>query len=1151
MAVTTTDVLSTEGDGVRAGSAQVDASNIGRSLVARLKEELSEQVHNAIARHIHTKVRDARKDPDFSARRWPFELIQNAHDAGPRDGRDGIAIAFRFADGVLRVEHDAAPFSMGDIAALITGGSSKDFTSVVTTGRFGTGFLVTHVLSERVQVSGVLEVDEEQRAFSVELNRPDDEKLILLNIEESENALAETSIVDDLETEPTATFEYEVDDDETALTGLRMLEQALPHLFGTCRHLRRITIERDGAETCWTADDWAESSDDTGKWVGRTDVSLTDDEGESTDWRIVRLATSEDAQGWLVVALQSEDDGWSVCKPGEVPRLFRQLPLIGGPVLPMWAIIDGQFDVDQERRSIHVVDEAGQPLRDAFAAIGPLVSLASEEGWRNAYRLAQLALPKEGLTETAVKVWREILSSEATNLARLPIVNTAGGGLLPSVFSDDYETAADFIRRPLSGPTHAELWDLAATCTANAPPAKSDSEGWSEIAEGWEDLGVQVHWIDLESIGQRACSEVSEVSELSIDGDPYRWLSHYLVAVGKTWKAIGVTKHLLHNLVPDQHGALRSAGELRRDGGVNERIKEIASEVGLDFKAKLLSQKLVEALSPESLGKRLWSGSNVSGEAASTAARVSVPTFLEKARGKNRSPFALYAIREVTGNDLTEDEAVRELADHISDVLPDDQRLDEEDEDTVESSIALLEHLWSTQGEEAKEIVLGIPWLVADGTLRRVGPRRQMVLPVATWPETARLFANAYPANRVLADRYASAEDTLSEALVLWGVAHPGLLLKSKRDELRDRALKVIATNPDEMESATLKDAEWTQIALLEPEVLNHCRQSRELASALLGLVVCYVAPNDTSWRCTIETSVRTTQGVKRVHLTPSLWLSDLRSKQWVPVEEEDSITHHIPNPELMRSLIDPAWLEGNRDGANFLVEHFGLDALDVRILAAGRDEQARQRIRDSLARIVEVVGDNSQMIHDLAAKAEQRNRDVGRMRRLGLAVQECVRQALRQHGLEAERIDHGYDYLVTDVTVREEDPEDLSACFEVNEYKIEVKATTKGEACLTPLQAMTCATEEETFVLCVVDLRNFEGDVHQVDWETADISDRCKLISGEELPIDKTLTLVRSAEGGDVPIRNAGALRYAVPPELWESGLDIDGWVQEAFSRL
>jgi hypothetical protein len=203
----------------------------------------------------------------------------------------------------------------------------------------------------------------------------------------------------------------------------------------------------------------------------------------------------------------------------------------------------------------------------------------------------------------------------------------------------------------------------------------------------------------------------------------------------------------------------------------------------------------------------------------------------------------------------------------------------------------------------------------------------------------------------------------------------------SKRDELRDRAIKVVAANPEEVENATLKDTEWTQIALLEPEVLVHCRQSPKLAQALLGFVVCYVVQNDVSWRSLVETLVRTAQGEKRVHLIPSLWLSDLRSKQWVPVQEEESITHHIPNRELVRKLIDPAWLTNNRHGADFLVRHFALDALEVRILAAAKDEEGQQRIRDSLARIVEVVGDNSQMIdgrrlRSLQALARQKPTD-------------------------------------------------------------------------------------------------------------------------------------------------------------------------------
>lgn len=1130
-----------------------DATDIGFGLVAELRDTLNDQVHKSIARHIHTKVRDARNDPEFAARRWPFELIQNAHDAGPRNGRDGVSLSFSLVDGVLRFEHDAAPFSMGDIAALLTGGSSKDFTSRITTGRFGTGFLVTHVLSERVQVFGVLEIRGLHRAFTVELDRPDDENLILDNIKESEDALGQTTSISDFDLEPTAAFEYVVDDNEAALAGLRSIEQSLPHLFGTCRRLREITIERDGETATWRSAACTEALDASDRWKAETNVSFVGDTGASAEWRLVSVATTETARGRLVVALEREGDGWIVRKPGEVPSVFRQLPLLGGPSLPMWAIVDGEFDVEQERRSIHVIGDAGLPLREAFAAIGPLVLLANEEGWANAYRLAQLALPAEGVGETALKVWRDIMSEEAAKLARLPIVRTVSGDMLPSVWHDDETRAADFIRRPPSGPSYTELWELAATCTENDPPVKGDSEGWSEIAEGWEELGVEVHWIDLPLIGERVASEVSDVSKLPIVGSPYHWLAHYLAAVGRTWKATGgVTKSHVAKLLPDQHGKLRGAGDLRRDGGVSGQTKGIGASVGLDFKAKLLGQQIMEAISSSALGVGLASSMDGPSSAASSLVTTSGARHLwRKLRAQKASEAALYAIGEVTGDELDEGEAVDDLVKHLSVGLPEDHRVTEKDEDLVLATLALLKHLWTVQGEAAREIAWGIPLLVADGTVRKMRLRRLMVLPSATWPERARPFAEIYPPARLLADNYADPEVSLSEALVSWGIAHSGLLVMSKREELRDRGLRAIAADPNVITNAALQSTEWMQIALLEPEVLNHCKQSRELASALLGFVVCFAAAHDASWRSTVEVSVRAPEGVKRVRVTPSLWLSDLRSKQWIPsIEDDESTSHHVPSPELVRELVDPSWLEANRDGADFLVQHFGLDALEVRLLAAAKDEEARQKLRDSLARIVEVVGNNAEMIDDLANKAEQRGREVDRMRRLGLAVQECVKRALERQGFDVDEIDHGYDFDVAAVKVREDDPEDLSAYFEIAEYNMEVKTTTTGEARLTPLQAATCAADSGKFVLCVVDLRGYEADVHQVDWTTADVSDRCKLLSGENLPIDQTLTFVRSAEGGEVPIRNVSSLRYAVRPALWENGLDFDEWVKEAFAN-
>jgi hypothetical protein len=158
------------------------------------------------------------------------------------------------------------------------------------------------------------------------------------------------------------------------------------------------------------------------------------------------------------------------------------------------------------------------------------------------------------------------------------------------------------------------------------------------------------------------------------------------------------------------------------------------------------------------------------------------------------------------------------------------------------------------------------------------------------------------------------------------------------------------------------------------------------------------------------------------------------------------------------------------------------------------------------------------------------------------------VKAAMERRGLKVGDVDHGYDFLVTPVEVMEEGLEELSSHFEVAGYKVEVKTTTTGEARLTPLQAATSAAEPAAFVLCVVDFRNYAGDVHEVDWTSEDVSPLCKLVPGQDLPISNTILLVQGAEGSDVPIRNVAALRYAVGPELWEAGLGFDEWVETEF---
>lgn len=129
---------------------------VSREALKRYQDARDDQLRRNEARHIRTRVHEARQAPHVAGLRWPFELLQNALDAGPRQGRDSVTVSLREESGVVVFEHDGAPFSSEELAALLSGGSSKEFGSEETTGRFGTGFLVTHVLAERTSVEGLL-----------------------------------------------------------------------------------------------------------------------------------------------------------------------------------------------------------------------------------------------------------------------------------------------------------------------------------------------------------------------------------------------------------------------------------------------------------------------------------------------------------------------------------------------------------------------------------------------------------------------------------------------------------------------------------------------------------------------------------------------------------------------------------------------------------------------------------------------------------------------------------------------------------------------------------------------------------------------------------------------------------------------------------
>ena len=216
---------------------------------------------------------------------------------------------------------------------------------------------------------------------------------------------------------------------------------------------------------------------------------------------------------------------------------------------------------------------------------------------------------------------------------------------------------------------------------------------------------------------------------------------------------------------------------------------------------------------------------------------------------------------------------------------------------------------------------------------------------------------------------------------------------------------------------------------------------------------------------------------------------------------------------------------------------------LKDRRLAALSDSQ---ELRNSLARLVETGGADPEFYAALAAEAEakrQRSRDVERCRNLGLAVQEAIGVALERHKLSVKLVDRGFDYEVEPPS--DDVIDDTVSGFEIGPYLVEVKATKTGRARLTPTQAETASRKPAQYVLCVVDLCSVpEADLER-DWTADRVEPLAKLIPDIGDSVEETYECVETARKLTVSIRNDSALRYEVPPEIWECGMSIAAWVK------
>ena len=131
-------------------------------MINSIEEGRKEDGNRSIADKIINRLHDLDKTVENNQGRWAWELLQNAKDSIADEDDKTVSVQIELNEKSVEFRHNGTHFTERDIRGLINQISSKEAEEgehTKKTGRFGTGFLTTHMLSRVIQVKGIVKTE--------------------------------------------------------------------------------------------------------------------------------------------------------------------------------------------------------------------------------------------------------------------------------------------------------------------------------------------------------------------------------------------------------------------------------------------------------------------------------------------------------------------------------------------------------------------------------------------------------------------------------------------------------------------------------------------------------------------------------------------------------------------------------------------------------------------------------------------------------------------------------------------------------------------------------------------------------------------------------------------------------------------------------
>jgi hypothetical protein len=538
--------------------------------------------YRSIAQKIRNRLQQLENANEKDKRRWIWELLQNAIDAG---NKEEVDVTIILDSSFVSFQHNGGYFQPRSVTNLVHQISSKEGTESI--GRFGTGFLTTHTLSRKVEVESVYVNNAKFYPFSIEMDRTGKtEEELVLGIEKTWD-LYKSSTQEGALINPTipfiTSFKYLSPNIQVATNTLKDAMDFVPYCFAFVQTLRSFKVENTLEKTSIL-------------YKRKSKIEITPNlsilsfektiEKEITEIQILHIAN---AQLSLAIEIQQTVTETTILSISEnTPRLFCAYPLIGTEDFWFPFIINSiLFNPKTERDGLYLNGETPTVItnKDLLESALDLYRIAIEymsaQQWKAIWRMLPTALPPKN--DDFDRDWYELSIQKVlrTTALEFPVVENEADEL-------------QYIRKEQDFcffPTHEKaqireiIWEFAYNLKPNLIPARKFLHEWYEISKEWEVCEP----LTIEKLVKMVSSHKDLLTLAAILSDTIentlKWLNR-LIAFIEQEQPLLLEKY---PLLPNQWEVFCLKGDLFEDKDkVEEELKEILFELGKDWKKEYL-----------------------------------------------------------------------------------------------------------------------------------------------------------------------------------------------------------------------------------------------------------------------------------------------------------------------------------------------------------------------------------------------------------------------------------------------------------------------------------------------------------------------------------------------------------------------------------